>query len=216
MEEPAPTRARRRPGWAVLLPVLVGLVAVGAVVVAGTRADDHGRDRDAATSPLAGVDPDAVAISSDAPRLATLDQLTAAADVVVRGEVVATERGRWFGAGEGRGSRLQSRFVTLRVDDVLAGSPPAAGTVLLEEEGWLEDGAPVVVDGAAPSRTGDRGIWFLVDGGDPDVGAYVVVSAQGRYLDGGGGDAVGAAGDDPLVAELSARSLDDLAADLRG
>lgn len=197
----------------VALPAVVGLIAVGAVVAAATRGGDG--TGDAGPAPAAS-DPDAVAIASDAPRLGTLAELTAAADVVVRGEVVATERGRWFGAGEGGSTRLQSRFVTLRVDEVLAGDPPAAGTVLVEEEGWLDDGAPVVVDGAAPSRTGDRGVWFLVDGGDPEVGAYVVVGAQGRYLQGDGGETIGADGDDPLVAELTRRGLDDLAADLRG
>ena len=38
-----------------------------------------------------------VAVTSDAPRVGSLEELAASADLVVRGEVVATERGRVFG-----------------------------------------------------------------------------------------------------------------------
>lgn len=188
------------------------VVAVVAAIVAsrgGGGSSDAGMDRVTGSVPA-----DAVAIGSDAPRHEDLASLVASADVVVRGEVEATERGRWFGGGDA-GPRLQSRFVTLRVDDVLAGDDPGRATLLLEEEGWLEDGAPVVVDGAAPSRPGDEGIWFLVDGGDPEVGAHLVVGADGRYLDDGAGGLVGAEGDDPLVDDLAGRTPDDLAAAVR-
>lgn len=40
---------------------------------------------------------------------------------------------------------------------------PDDGALLVEEEGWLADGKPLVVDGAAPSTQGDVGIWFLVE-----------------------------------------------------
>ena len=187
------------------------MVAVVAGVVVAGRDGEPAPTTD--RGPVGEVPADAVAISSDATPAATLEDLLAAADVVVRGEVVATERGRWFG---GAGSaRLQSRFVTLRVDDVLAGDDPGAPSVLLEEEGWLEDGSPVVVDGAAPSRVGDAGIWFLADGGDAEVGALVVVGAQGRYLDDGDGGLVGAAGGDPLVVDLASGSPDALADRIR-
>lgn len=79
--------------------------------------------------------------------------------------------------------------------------------------GWLEDGSPLVVDGLAPSRTGDEGIWFLVDGGDPDLGAFVVQSAQGRYL-ASPGQAREVDGSGPLVAALAARPIAELASDV--
>jgi hypothetical protein len=203
--------------------VLVGVVAVGAAVVAGIAAGSgSGSGSVAAPSSV-----DAVEVASDAPRFASLDELVAASDLVVRGEVTATERGRWFGDGEGT-TRIQSRLVTLRIDEVLAGEAPAETTpagetsagadragldLLVEEEGWLEDGAPLVIDGAAPSAVGDAGVWFLVSTGDPETGAWIVVSAQGRYLV--DGDVLrGADGDDPLIAEVEGRSLDELVAEL--
>lgn len=200
----------RRPGWVKGLPVLAVLVA--AIVAVGPWRDGPERT---SPSPTSATPPDAVEVTSDAPRFATVTQLVAASDVVVQAEVVATERGRWFGDGNG-GARIQSRFVTLRLDEVLAGTAPRSSTVLVEEEGWLADGLPLVVDGAPPSRTGDAGVWFLVDGADPEVGAYVVVNAQGRFLATGGGTLVGPSGPDPLVDEVEAGSTQDLAIAVSG
>ncbi len=209
---PGTDRAGRRPRWAVALPAAA---VVAAIVVAFLALGDADHDPDGAgasgTASSASLPADAVAVSSDAPAADSLAELVDGADLVVRAEVVATERGRWFGDG-GDGARIQSRLVTLRVTDVLAGRAPAAPTLLVEEEGWLEDGAPLVVDGAAPSRVGDEGVWFLVDGGDPELGAYVVVGVQGRYLVAGpDGELDGAAGGDPLVRRLAALTVEELA-----
>jgi hypothetical protein len=97
------------------------------------------------------------------------------------------------------------------VAEVLAGTPPAGATVQVEEEGWLEDGAPLVVDGAAPSAVGDDGIWFLTEVESGAAPVYVVVNAQGRYLVDGDGLA-GADGDDPLIGELSDLTVAELTA----
>jgi len=97
---------------------------------------------------------------------------------------------------------------------VLRGSVSVGATLLVEEEGWSADGAPLVVDGLHPSAVDDDAIWFLVDVGAADVPVLVVVSAQGRYVV--HGDALtGAAGDDPLIAELSALGAGGLAAAVR-
>lgn len=184
-------------------PVVAMAVAiVGALLVTG---------RDDAGTPAVQAEPEPVAVSSDAPRMASLDELVAASDVVVQGRVVETRRGRNFGGPGGR--TIVSRLVTLRVDTVLAGAPPTAGAVLVEEEGWLDDGSPLVVDGLRPTEEGDQGVWFLAAGGDPDVPAYVVVGPQGRYLaDPQPGERLtGAAGNDPLVSDLTSLGPDGLA-----
>jgi len=126
----------------------------------------------------------------------------------VRAEVVAATPGRLFGQ-PGAGA-IRSRLVTLRVDEVLAGTPPPTATIVVEEEGWLEDGTPVVVDGAPGSRPGDDAVWFLVEVASPDVPVHVSVGAQGRYLISEGG-LRGADGDDPLVRELAALTVAELA-----
>jgi hypothetical protein len=189
--------AGRRDRWLRLVgPLVAAGVAVTAALVVAGRDDSP----DAATAAGDRGAPEPVAVSSDAPRLATLDELVAASDVVVEGRVVETRRGRSFGEPGGR--TIVSRLVTLRVDAVLAGARPAEGAVLVEEEGWLDDGSPLVVDGLRPTEEGDSGVWFLAAGGDPDVPAYVVVGPQGRYL-AEGGRLTGAAGDDPLVSDLA-------------
>jgi hypothetical protein len=164
-------------------------------------------DRDDGTSSEPS-EPASVAVSSDAPRVDTLQELVAASDWVVRGEVVRVGRGRVF--GEPGGAVIQSRVLMLRVDEVLTGPATEAGTRLVEEEGWLADGTPLVVDGVDPSAVGDDGIWFLVDVEEPDGPRSVVVSAQGRYLVDGPG-LRGADLDDPLVRQLSALTVQELA-----
>lgn len=196
--------------------VVVALVVAGALSRRGSDPPDAGPPGGSSGDEAAGSDAgdDAaeapVAVSSDAPRFPTLADLVAAADVVVAGEVEGTERGRTF--GQPGGAAIVSRLVTLRVDEVLAGTAPAgAPNVLVEEEGWLDDGRPLAVDGAAPTQVGDRGIWFLVEVDDPELPVYTVVNAEGRYLL--SGDAlVGAAGDDPLIAEVESMTPDALAA----
>ena len=166
---------------------------VGALVL--TRDDER-----PTTAPTTTAEPQPVAVTSDAPRVATLAELVASADVVLRGEVTSTERGRLF--GEPGAGAVESRLVTLRVAEVLAGAAPPETSIVVEEEGWLEDGTPIVVDGAAPSQVGDDAIWFLDAVGTDDLPVYVAVSAQGRYLV-ADDDLVGATGDDPLIDELA-------------
>jgi hypothetical protein len=140
-----------------------------------------------------------------------LEGLIDASDLVVRGEVLAVEPGRLFGAvdpsGDASEQAVRSQVVTIRVDDVLATvdptANPAPGTVVLvEEEATLADGTPLRVDGARPTRMGDEGIWFLAATGDPDFPGFTVVNSQGRYLHGAGDALRGADRSDALVRSL--------------
>ncbi len=193
--------ASRVRGWVppVVALVVAGILAAGLVAGGGSSSDgEAGGGGTSTTSTPAPVD-----ISSDSPAYATLDELLAASDLVVRARVTSTERGRVFGE-PGEDTALESRLVGLEVTEVLRGAEPPA-EVLVEEEGWLLDGSPLIVDGLVPSATGDDAIWFLVDpSDDPDEPApFVTTNAQGRYIvvD---GELVGADGDDPLVGELEA------------
>lgn len=209
--------ARRRSTW--LVPLALGLLAVvvTAVVLATGGADDDpsgaGARRAADAATPGGPEP--VAVASDAPTFGSIRDLVGAADVVVRGRVATIERGRWFGSGAADGTRIQSRLITVEIEEVLAGAAPGADAVLVEEEGWLDDGTPIVVDGAPPVAVGDDAIWFLVEGGDPELAAYVVINGQGRFVAGADDALTGATGDDPLVAEVEAIGLDAFADAIR-
>jgi hypothetical protein len=181
-------------------------IIAGVVTLTGS-----GSDGGSTATPTTAVATDAVEVTSDAPAYASLQELVDASDLIVRGRITAAERGRWFGEpGEGR---IESRLLTLDVEDVLRGSPKGeVSSLLVEEEGWTEDGRPLVIDGAVPSQKGDEGIWFLTDTGDETTGSWIVVNAQGRYLVGSDGRLEGAKGADPLVEDLTSGSLDELEA----
>lgn len=179
--------------WTAVIPAAVAVVALVATLVVALRPTDSSepavRDAEEAAG-LSSPDPSKVPvrITSSAPRYGSLSHLVAASQLIVEAEVVSSAEGRWFGEPSVRGGsgRILSRLVTLRVTRVLSGPSPAGDEILVEEEGWAEDGAPLVVDGLAAAAEGDRGVWFLVAGGDPEVGAYLVVNFQGRYLIDGG------------------------------
>jgi hypothetical protein len=79
---------------------------------------------------------------------ATLDELVAASDVIVVGAVVAVDEGRLV--GDPAAGAVVSRVATVRVESVLAGEAAdgvIADVVIVEEEGWLPDGTPLIVNG---------------------------------------------------------------------
>ncbi len=200
---------RRLTRWVVLTSAIVLVTVSTAAALSAYRTQ-------------AQAPPEPVALTSSARhRFSTLGQLVAASDLIVVGRIVAEESGRLFGGVAGSADELgsavgdataiRSHVLTLEVDEVLAGSTPAGSTpiVLVEEEATLADGTPVVVDGMRAGRVGDRGVWFLVAGPDPDFPGYALVNAQGRYLMAGGalrgGDRA-----DALVREVATLGLDDV------
>ena len=153
-------------------------------------------------------------------RLTTLAELTKGSDLVVRGTVEQTSRGRVVGGGaqSSDANGIVSRILTLRVDDVLKGRATMAGDkVLVEEEGWLTDGRAIAVNGAPPTAAGDTGIWFLQSVRDPELTGYIVTNGQGRYLVAPGDAHDLVAGDerDALMRELAAMTPDALAQGVR-
>jgi hypothetical protein len=140
----------------------------------------------------------------------SLAEMGAASDLVVEADVVAIERGRLVGEpGEGG---VVSRIVTLAVADVIRGDATNASTIIVEEEGWLPDGTPIIVDDVEPSVVGDHGVWFLdaIDTpDDPDVRVYLVINSQGRMLE-REDRVVGGDQTDPLVRTVQQHSFDEL------
>jgi hypothetical protein len=195
----------------------VAVLAVGAVALVTVAL----RDRPPAPPPA----PDPVEVDAQsAYEFATLDEMVAASDLVVRARVVATERGDLLGAdgNDPGGAGVVVREVTLEVDEVWWTAPgtPSSSAVhagdqlLVAEEGWLATGEPLIVDGLEPSSVGDDGVWFLQplpDGTDEGGPRYLVINAQGRYLVDNDG-LTGAAGDDALVTRIDDLSAQELRA----
>jgi len=213
---------RRLSRW---LPLALVPVAVVAAVAIGNRGDDttgDGAGDEAAVPESAdsGAGDIAVVPSSSTVDPESLAELVAISPLVITGEVQSVERGRIFASdaesvdagADPSGQGVESAFVTVAVDQVLVGDDPGA-TVLVEEEGWLVDGRRIALDGVSPTEVGDRGVWFLVDTGDPDVPAWVSVGRVGRWLE-RDGLLSGPELDIPIAIDLQDRRLSDVVADI--
>jgi hypothetical protein len=170
------------------VPVLAGVVAV----LVAVRSDGDERS--------------AVDIESSAADHSTLDDLVAAADLVVVATVADVTEGRQISAPADPDAAIRTRLLVLDVADVLAGS--ASGDVLVEEPASLADGTPVVVDGVEPLDVGDEAVWFLVGGDAETMPYFAVVNRQGRYT--ATGDTLQPASDDSLSRSLAGLGLDEL------
>ena len=182
---------------------LLLVVPVAAVVWFGANAMSSGH---AAPTAARASAPEPLAVqATGGPRFSRLADLVAGSDLIVTGQVESTERGRLVGDPNEGG--VVSRFVTVRIDDVLKGAPgERLANVVIEEEGWLSDGTAIAVNGLAPCAEEDTGVWFLdrIDTGDGPT--YVVVNEQGRYLH-RDGHTVGADTNDALITKIEGRPL---------
>jgi hypothetical protein len=201
-EPRSPGGARRR--LAAIVPLVVAVVvAAGVAASLLVRRDDT-----AEPAPLA------VAATSIYD-FATLDQLVAASDAIVVGTVVAVDEGRLV--GDPASGAVVSRVASVRVNRALSGE--TADVVIVEEEGWLPDGTPLIVNGVTPTGVGDEGVWFLDATGDPELPGFLVINSQGRYLvdpNDPRGPLVGGDRDDSLVRDLERLTLAQLVAAIDG
>ena len=156
------------------------------------------------TATTTTVEPQPVAVTSNAPRVATLAELVASADVVAarRGDGHRA-RPAVRRAGRRRGGVAPRDAARRRGAGRRGATRGAAGG----RGGGLARGRHADRRGRRARRrqVGDDAIWFLDAVGTDELPVYVAVSAQGRYLvvD---GDLVGAAGDDPLDRRAGRRS----------
>lgn len=172
--------------------------------------DEAGSDGEDASSSTVDPDLPAVVGSVDSGDPSDLSGLVALSDLVVVGTVESVERGRTIDVGDESG--VESALVTIDVETVVIGDDPG-GAVVVEEEGWLPDGRRIALDGAIPTETGDRGLWFLADTGDPDSDAWVTVGRVGRWIE--RDEALsGPALDIPIAIDLQDRPLDDVVAEI--
>lgn len=198
-----PTR-RRLPRW--LLPVAFVTTLSIALVIGLLVA------RDEAIAPGSATTPEPVAVDADSIyEFTTLREMARASDLIVVGTVTATEPGRLVGDPADGG--VISRLVTIEIEEAIGGSTDGAdplGTVVIEEEGTLPDGTPVIVNGVRGSQVGDHGIWYLDRLDDPEMPVILVINSQGRFLTPAGdptGDLIGGDQSDPLVQQLQQMPL---------
>jgi hypothetical protein len=125
------TDARRRQNAVPVASfVVAGIFAVAFAVLATGRSTDAG----AGAAAWEGVAIDAMELEAHT----SLADITASADAVVRGRVVAVTEGRAF--GEPDGTQLHYAAATVRVDEVLAGEQRLADAAALTLEIPLFDG----------------------------------------------------------------------------
>jgi hypothetical protein len=111
--------------------------------------------------------------------------MTATSNLVVYGDVVSVDQGRLTGGeddGAAVGGEIRLRSVTITVYSVLHNPknllvPPS---IILEEEGWDDEGRGYITNNVAWSQVGDSGYFFL----RKSVGAntYRLTSSDGRAL----------------------------------
>ena len=107
----------------------------------------------------------------------TLPEMVDTADLVVSGEVVGVTPGR-------KVNEFQYRVYEFAVERIFKGEP-VAGSVLVEEVGWLE-GAPWTFNHAAWAEPGDRAVVALIrkPEGEQFEGrpVYQLASTQSRFF----------------------------------
>jgi len=173
----------------------------------------------ATASNWAAVGADAV----EAEHFASLGEITRSADAVVRGRVVAIDRGRAFGAPD---SALHYAAATVRVDEVLAGSLPMRHAAELTLEIPLFDG-PESLGAMQAGLPWAESLFFLRNKGASaraaglplasrraDEGFYRLVTFRSVIVNDGGGAEV-VPGDGDFLDALAGRRFDQIVARVR-
>lgn len=132
-----------------------------------------------------------------------LATMVATSSLVIDATVLRTGAGL---TGEQGDDRETPTDAILKVESSMRGTV-AGDTVTIEMLASVA-GQSAVMDGLEPLHAGDRGVFFLRAALRP--GVWVLVSSQGRYLDGTGDHVVGADQDDALIQRLSKLSRVDL------
>lgn len=125
---------------------------------------------------------------SDKAYYATTDDMAAAAEIVVLGEVVRVEPGETDapGAPAGEDSFTQMALYTVKVIEALKGDP--GNSIVVWREGFEVSGKevrPIAFQGILPNEVGDQVLWFLEPAvGNPGVWEQVSLDGVLEVKDG--------------------------------
>lgn len=176
--------------FAAALPLLLVVVVAG-VAVAMFR----GGDADDA--------PEAIDLVATGPQFSALDELVAAADVIVEGQIVAVDDGRAITDPADPTTGFTTALFQLDVERSFRGGDVAS--LIVEQEAALLDGTPIVVNGVEANKIGDSGFWFLVRGDDEAFPYVALVNEQARLLVDGSGVVATGFGESMNLEEFRAR-----------
>lgn len=153
-------------------------VAVLAIIIAVTFTACSNSDQGQSIS---DVRPDTIAtVSTWHYSFDSLEAMVATSDLVVVGEVTAVSQGRLMNPDD-PSIPTRYRLVTISIQEVIKGIY-ANSTVLMEEAGYVPNGASFEIDEMPWSNIGDVGIFFLAKYPDQPEGHYSQISPEGRLL----------------------------------
>lgn len=119
--------------------------------------------------------PEPIDLVATEAEFASIVELAAASDLIVRGEVVGESAGRTLTDPAQPDAGIVTGLAQLRVVEAVGDVPD---DIVVEQEVALLDGTSVTVNGAAPLAVGDDGIAFLVDGARADQPFSALISTQ--------------------------------------
>lgn len=146
-------------------------------------------------------------VSALGPRFDSVDQLVAASDLVVEGEIVAVGHGRSITDPSDPTVGVATRLVELDVSLVLVGA--GGNDLVIEQESALLDGTPIAVNGMPPLDVGDSGVFFLIRG-DGAGFPYVALINEQAWAPSENGLVNPVDPDDPVWVGWNRRPINDL------
>jgi hypothetical protein len=124
--------------------------------------------------------PQPVALAAEGPTFESIDELFAAADLVVEGSIESIEPGRTISDPANPDAGLVTSLSQLDISAVFKGDD--SEVAVIEQEATLLDGTPIVVNGLIPNETGDTGFWFLIRGTGDEFPYVALLNEQARLL----------------------------------
>jgi hypothetical protein len=125
--------------------------------------------------------PEPIDVQATGTRFETLDELKAAADLVIEGHVVGVEDGRTISDPTDPDAGIRTRLAQINVDLAADASSATPRTVVVEQEATLLDGTPITVNGVAPLDVGERAVLLLVRGADDQFPYTTPISEQAVF-----------------------------------
>lgn len=120
---------------------------------------------------------DRVAHAREIYHFSSLKEMVETADIVALGTVISTRPGRW--TGEDSGAPIQFHEVHIKPSRILVGETQAAALVL-EEDGYEDDGSPIYLNGSRWAKVEDEVIVFLAR--KRTAPSYGLLNSQARVF----------------------------------